>query len=94
MNVTFQIAEHLTDVKLLDGFVLESDSPKVGREVDPHKVGLQMGFVLAYQVLKIKDKTLTRSFVVVYKETMIIMFPSRSGTISNFSSMTEEHLQD
>ena len=46
LGFTFEITEHLADVQLLQWLVLESDAPEVGGEVDPHKVGLQMGFVL------------------------------------------------
>ena len=51
--LSLQIVEHLTDVKLLNGLVLESDAPKVGGKVDTHKVGLQMSLVLTHKVLEI-----------------------------------------
>ena len=79
-EVTFEIAEHLADVKLLNGFVLESDAPKVGREVDSHKAGLQMGFVLAHQVLKRKDLKLHNLFknLILFNQLMMIILMFQS----------------
>ena len=51
--LSLQIVEHLADVKLLNGLVLESDAPEVGGEVDTHKVRLQMSLVLTHKVLEI-----------------------------------------